>query len=88
MAEKRRNTALKEDSSGPSLMLTLHAISRMSKDEFELLKKLRETRETGICLNEDEKRILPHILEGFNVKTIQEVITVVDHFKLFELYDF
>lgn len=87
MADKRRKTALKDNSGSLSLLVTLHAISRMSRDEFELLKKLRETRETGICLNEDQNRILQHILESFNVETIQEVITVVDQFKLYELYD-
>lgn len=88
MAETRRNAAVKNDSNGPSLMYTLHAISRMSKDEIDLLKKLRKSREPEAPLNEDENSILPHILEGFNVKTIQEVLAAVDHFQLFELYDF
>ncbi len=87
MEEKYINTSLKHDGGGPSLMIILHAISRMSKDELDLLKKMRKNRENGICLNENENRILPHILEGFNAKTIQEVITTVEQFRLFDLYD-
>ncbi len=88
MADTRRNAALKDDNS-LSLMYTLHALSRLSKVEFELLKKLRKTRESDFSVNdEDAGGILPGILEGFNLKSIQEVIAVVDHFRLFELYDF
>lgn len=88
MTEKRRNAAFKDDSNDISLIYTLHAISRMSKDEIELLKKLRKSREPDSPLEEDEKGIIQRILESFNAKTIQEVLTAVDHFRLFELYDF
>lgn len=87
----KKNTAIKKDSDRLSLMYTLHAVSHLSRDEFELLKKLRRSANLKEPLNNGETEMLPKvqkILDDFNAKSIQEVIEIVENFKLFELYDF
>ena len=69
-------------------MYTLHTISQMSKAEIELLKKLSKNRGASTSFSKDEEETLSRILEGFNVKTIQEVITVMQQLKLFDLGGF
>jgi len=76
----QQNTAIKEDSDRMSLMHTLHAVSHLSRDEFELLKKLRCRDGIKEPLNDGEADMLPkvrRILDNFNAQSIQEVIEIV-----------
>lgn len=91
MGKRRRKTGIKADGSRASLMYTINAISHLSKDEFELLKTLRYSDD---LYNSAEKRkieSLPKvqkIMKDFNVKSIRDVIEILENFKLFEIYHF
>jgi len=89
MGKRRRKTGIKADGSSASLMYTINAISHLSRDEFELLKALRNSDE----LNDSSKIIesLPKvqkIIRDFNVKSIRDVIEILENFNLFEIYHF
>ncbi len=90
MSSKRRLTGAKDNNSF-SLIYTLNAISHLNKEEFELLKKLRRDKATYQRLKENETNMPPmiqKILDDFHVESIEEVIQMVEDFKIFELYDF
>lgn len=91
MDDKRRGIGKKADGSSASLMFTINAISHLSRDEFELLKKLRSKKELNNSSIRKEFESLPEvqkILNDFNVKSIRDVIEIVEKFKLFEIYQF
>lgn len=74
-----------------SLMYTLHAISHLSREEMELLKALRQDISLLDKFKENGTEVVPKIgsiLTKFNLNSIQEVIDIVENYKLFELYNF
>ncbi|HEY8422683.1 MAG TPA: hypothetical protein VIL05_13240 [Thermoclostridium sp.] len=74
-----------------SLMYTLHAISHLSREEMELLKALRHDISLLDKFKENGTEVVPKIgsiLTKFNLNSIQEVIDIVENYKLFELYNF
>ncbi len=91
MGNKRRKIGVKADGSRASLMYTINAISHLSKGEFELLKKLRFSDDLNDKIKKKEIEALPEvqkILKDFNAKSIQDIIEMLEHFKLFEIYHF
>lgn len=81
----------KIDNNRLSLMYTLNAVSHLNKEEFELLKKLKHEDSLKKSVNEGELHVHPNIrkiLNDFNADSIEEVIQIVENFRLFELYDF
>jgi len=91
MSGKRRMKTKKIDNNRLSLMYTLNAVSHLNKEEFELLKKLKHEDSLKKSVNEGELHVHPNIrkiLNDFNADSIEEVIQIVENFRLFELYDF
>lgn len=91
MGVKRGKRKKKISDNRLSLMYTLNAMSRLNKEEFELLKKLKHESGLKKSVKENELHVHPKIkkiLDDFNVDSIEEVIQIVENFKLFELYDF
>lgn len=88
MGNEHRNAASEEDSGRISLLYTLHTVSRLSREEFMVLKKLRNNKSRTDVLNKSEIDILPGILDGFNAQSIQEVVDIMERLHLFELCDF
>jgi hypothetical protein len=92
MEKKRRKVGIKADGSSASLMYTINAISHLSRDEFELLKKLRSNSDDlKNIFKRNEIESLPEvqkIIKDFNVKSIRDVIEIMENFKLFEIYHF
>lgn len=89
MVSRHRDAELKADASKVSLIYTLNAVSHLSKDDFDLLKTLRRELEAKGPFTEEQVIAIPKIqkiLDHFNVKTIHEVIDIMDYFKLFEYY--
>lgn len=91
MNNKHGDGALEDNGAGLSLIYTLHVVSHLSRDEFELLKLLRNDRSMleNYKGEETEKvSTIKKILKSFNLSSIQEVIDIVENYKLFELYNF
>lgn len=91
MEKRRRKTGVKADVKRASLMYTIHAISHLSKDEFELLKTLRYSNDLSDSTERDKIETLPEvqkIVKDFNVKSIRDVIEILEKFNLFEIYQF
>ncbi|HEY8501015.1 MAG TPA: hypothetical protein VIL89_10375 [Clostridia bacterium] len=91
MGGKRRKKTKQIDNNRLSLMHTLNAVSHLNKEEFELLKKLKHESSFKKSFIESELHVHPKIqkiLDDFNADSIEEVIQVVENFRLFELYDF
>jgi len=91
MSGKRRKKARKSGNNRLSLMYTLNAVSHLNKEEFELLKKLKHESSFIKSIKESELHLhskIQKILNNFNVDSIEEVIQIVENFRLFELYDF
>lgn len=91
MNGKRRKKTKKLENNRLSLMYTLNAVSHLNKEEFELLKKLKHESSLKESIQESELHVRPKIqkiLDDFNADSIEEVIQIVENFRLFELYDF
>jgi hypothetical protein len=91
MSGKRRKKSKSTDNNRFSLMYTLNSMSRLNKEEFELLKKIKHESSLKKSVKESELHLHPKIqkiLDEFNVGSIEEVIQIVENFRLFELYDF
>ena len=91
MSNKRKNPVVKAEKKSMSLMYTINVLSHLSKEEFELLHQLRQCNPSRRNLKEIDAQMqakLQKILDNFNVKTIHEVIEIVENFNLFELYQF
>ena len=82
MDNKHGNGTLDNNGAGLSLIYTLHAVSHLSKDEFELLKLLRNDSSILDNFNDEghEKfSKIKKILKSFNLSSIQDVIEIIEN---------